>query len=316
MLDLIELLRKQWFNMILTMGLNSDFIKNENCNFVIDDFDSLFKCYNTAGFLWYLFFNEKLPIENNSEYLIKNIDLTKTNIWYFNLNTIFDSKDIYLPEHIWIMIQIKDKFYVLQSFYSAYTMNSDFGFYEIINNQEYFDMITFMYNISLIKNRDYTESEINSLKNYGNIFSKYTHIDYNRWYDRDNYSSNSKNFTVFAYNINNVEQFVLDVKNKLCLNLTKIQHQEIKNKYKLVLYTSYLDIIINKSDVENVNFLDEISELTGLKSKYFTLINMTYITPIQYEIKEEEVKYIILNFTINYNIKNIIEQDMKKSFNC
>ena len=27
MLELIEILRKQWFNMILTMGLNEDFIK-------------------------------------------------------------------------------------------------------------------------------------------------------------------------------------------------------------------------------------------------------------------------------------------------
>jgi len=74
---------------------------------------------------------------------------------------------------------IKDKFYILQSFHSAYTINSEYGFFEIYDINEYLNMIKYF-----IKVCETNVYNIDDIRYYSKIFSSYTHIDYDKWYDK------------------------------------------------------------------------------------------------------------------------------------
>jgi len=85
LLDFISVLRQQWYNLILIMGFNSDFITHEECSFTYNKFYTLFMCSNTADFLWYLFFNKKVDIDNNNAFsMLKTIlhDPSEINIFH------------------------------------------------------------------------------------------------------------------------------------------------------------------------------------------------------------------------------------------
>ncbi len=319
MLELINLLRIQWFNILLTLGFNGDF-KPIDCTFKEDDFQSIFGCSSTADILWYIFFNENVPSNINyfnNMSLLNDIDLTKTYIWYVSLDAIYDDDEYYLPEHVCLIIQIKDKFYIIQSYYCAYTITSEYGFVQILNISEYFTMLRYINYISTIKERKYLDNEKSHLIFYKNIIKKYTGIDSDRWYDKGNFSSTKKNFEIYKREINDVSLFVKNVKERLCLNMHKIlTNKTFSLQNKVLLFTSYTNVYFTENEVKDKSFLEKISKLSGLENKYFNLTNMVYTKPVEYDIVNNDVKYVILHFTLNYDIINVINKDMSLTFNC
>jgi len=319
LIDFIQLLRKQWYNLILIMGFNEDFVKEEECTFVQNDFHSLFMCSNTANFLWYLFFNKKEPHRTTSEHseeILNNIDTNEINVWHFNLGFVFDDKEEYLPEHVWLILQIRNKWYIIQSFYCAYTINSEYGFFQIENIKEYFDMLKFINKFG--RQTSFSNKEKQLLLKYGKLFDKYSCIDYARWGDKD-HSLTKNGLSINKHSIQNIDTFIKNVKNRICSNISKLSTKNITStKYNVFIYPVYHGVHLIKEDAINTEqFLNRISKLSGLESKYFNLINIHYITDPKCYIDENgDIFFIDLNFTIDVNIRNVICNDINISLDC
>lgn len=322
-LDLISKLREQWFNLILVIGLNEDFISKEQCLFVQNNFYSMFMCSNTANFLWYLFFDKKVNSDGNQQTInlnTKNIlktilETTKDiNIYYCSLEAIGDGENILFPEHVWIILQIKNKFYILQGFYCAYTINTDFGFFEIGDPESYFKMLEYI--LYMCSNNNYSPK---LAQKYKEMFNFYTNIDIDRWWGDDEYKTpGTYKFQIIKETIN-TKDFVKKVNNKICKNLDTLNKNiNITKEYDLVLFTAYNNKHLNLKDTKDEkHFLNILSELSGFESENLDLITLKHLEKIKYNTfskTNQDLTSIEMKFKISYNIKNIIENDIKKIF--
>ncbi len=325
-LDLISKLREQWFNLILIMGLNEDFISKEECLFEQNSFYSVFMCSNTASFLWYLFFNKKITINNdqkttnlNTKNILKNIlkPSKNINVYYCSLDAIGNNETILFPEHIWLILQIENRFYILQSFYCAYTINTDFGFFELEDPESYFKMLE-----DILYMCDHTDYSPKLAKKYVEMFNFYTNIDINRFWGNTDYKPPGEyKFQITKQTITNEEKFIKQVNDKICRNVNILNKDEnITKEYDLELYSAYNNKHLNLEDTKDENhFLNMLSELSGFETKNLNLITIEHLKKITYYTfskKDLDLSAINMKFKISYNTRDIIENDIEKSFNC
>lgn len=328
LLNFISQIREQWYNLILIMGFNKDFMSSQECQFILDDFYSLFTCSNTANFLWYLLFGTKVEYRKKSPEQIKltnqetkvildsiNIrDDKNINLYYCYVDSIGYEETVIFPEHIWILLQYKGNWYILQSFYCAYTINSPYGFIKISDSESYINMLKFINDLCLGK---YFEMDVKL--EYKKLFSQYTHINLDKWAGDVDYFLKDFKFEMIKMTINDEREFIQNVYNKICNNIEKLSANNIVSyEYDLVIYTAYTDIVIDKNDVHNTSELLEIlSDLTGLHSKHFRLINIQNTKNIKYvtHSDSDEVMSVEMKMSLKYSIQDVIS-DISTSFKC
>lgn len=315
LLNLIQDIRKEWFNIVLLLRFSELFETQNVCKIVKDDLDTFFKCSNTANILWYLFFQEKpnlkYDFEKNNE-ILKSFQKNDISITFVNLNSIFDDENEYFPEHVWLILQLYDKYYILQSFYSAYTINSNYGFFEIQDVNEYFQMLFFLNEISFTKKMNQKE-----LQKYQTIYEKSIHIDIEKWPNKYNYENTEKQITFSKYVIHDISSFTKNVSIQLS-NFVKNENQKILfDDYRLILFPTYLNKVFTIKDLENADeFIDNLSKITGLETKYFNLSNMSFENKnhYQYNKTKEYIEVLSIEFKIKEDVERYLRTDLNNFF--
>lgn len=329
LLHLLDTIRQQWYNLMLIMGFNQDFMSHEQCEFNYNQFYSMFMCSNTADFLWYLFFNEKVGISNLNSSInietkqiikdLKKINLNEINFYHCYLEAYGENYDIIFPQHAWIILQIGDKFYILQSYFCAYTINGSYGFIEIKNKDNYFKMLDFICNLYININSE-KEYSRDKLEFYKKKFMTYTGIDTDRWGGDSDYAPNDYKFRIIKHNVENTTNFINNVNAKICNNMAKLYvNKTITNEYDLTFYTSYINKILTVDDLENEeSFLKQLEKLTGFSNQDLKLITMKHLEKLTYitQRKSKELMSVRMKIEISYNIKKIICSDIQKAFKC
>lgn len=299
--DFINRIRSQWYNLSL-IPIFKDGFSNE-CYF------RNFRCLDTADFLWDIFVSDPKDISHEL-----NISSDKYCIWYLNISE-FSLKEYSIPGHAWLIIKNQEKYFILQSFVRAYNIASPFGFLEIKDPKGYFDMLNTLK--FLMKNNKYTDDDIKKFKEISEMYAIYTQIDIKRSLE-EMYGNHELKFIVKKYTINDITNFIKSSESKLCEKIKKVFTLEgFKDVDKEIrIYPAYHNIYLTKNDI-NDDFLNRISYLTGLKSRNYDLINVTYLDdPLCILDDKQNIIEIKLDYAINYTIKNIICQDLNKNFTC
>lgn len=158
------------------------------------------QCYITREFLMYLMLGDTMErsLQRSVEKIIIkssimqeiNYTISKMfrrehdkNVYIYQIDINGKIQDEYsytkFPDHTFILIKYKYKFYIIQSFYNAYSFNSLYGFIELEGNEvnEFFEIIQDYARI--IKN---PIADFQGLIDTNKKFSKYTGIDLDRHY--------------------------------------------------------------------------------------------------------------------------------------
>ncbi len=313
--DFIQTLRRQWYNLTL--------IENDT-NFADSDICALnekFRCQDTGDKLWSIFTKNKSSISNikNSD-LIRELNKYKNDeisITYFNVDGLSLNGFVGTPGHVWLLIQIYDKYYILQSFIRAYNITSAYGFIQVIDVEEYFDALKDVV-IALENSRTGKYNDPVKIRQLADLFIDYTSIDSLKTEEK-NHTSNSQTFTMRKMLISNEREFVNDVKNYLCNYVKNLSKNEFKVIHRqATIYPGYIDITYKEKDTRNTRkFLNSLSDHTGLESKNLNLYNVEYLDDPLCEIdKDGNVVKITLNYVVGYNIQKLICEDINTELQC
>ena len=310
MLNLIKDIRKNYNNIFTIFCIN-----NEQNNTHDNYSHKLVQCSNTVNILFDLFFKTSDPkFKNMYNDQIHNIIITN----YVIRGSIGKESDDYinLPDHEFLTLVIGNKFYILQSYYYGYTLNSINGFKEL-NLDQFLKLHNIVwefhnyYNKFSVSNAPpITESEKTKLKHLKQQFEFFTGIE-SRLHEADvdykeTFLFERKNI-IIPYKL--IECYVNEVRTNIC------------DKSKRAL-----DKIINDAGILKINFdytyYNAFKNIKNLNTRYifnkYTGLNLNedVYTLLQEKYKNDRISEYELKYNLEIDIAQNICTTIASKFDC
>lgn len=325
----VEKLRAEWFGIMLTVGFNRDFLRRDRSyQCVVTDrslFDEIFRCGNTASFLWVLF-TDGAPIPPPPSFGSTNnwpiIDSVTRASQPNSLVLYFFELGGSLPEHVFIVAEINGNYYLMQSFIGTYTFSARHAFMRIDNINFFMHMITVF---QMYCDKGFTEADMAVSEHWprvAKLFSVYTNIDLARF----NSSTEDMRIpsaparmrltrtTVPAHAVAARMEGIID---RICLGLQQTRAVPSATvNYDVFLYnlSATQDDVFTTADAKNVAlFKKKLVHSAGFNAyKYDASI-------IDFRVAELEASaygYFEFQFTIGVAQERLIRQELSNAFGC
>jgi hypothetical protein len=352
-LTTIEKLRGQWFPLMLTIGFNQDFMRRQFPQCASDFvpiatdtlFHEMFRCGNTAYFLWHLFGGRRpTPLlrgrtdthvrnENNKRLLGKLKDYVREEITLY-LITLGG----HLPEHVMVLVQINQTYYIMQSFVNTYTFSSPHGFIEVGDIDHFLWMLSVFQGLADMRYSEETmDLEGQQREEYEEAmrrFAFYTHIDVDKYMDKTEALRTETDFARMQV----MKTFVMadfvaeqmrDIIKHMCTGIEQSFSSRATTNllpdqsYNIFLRNWLLEPdlykVVDLADAKVLN--DKLIHYAGFNGHTYKLdmINLRYHDQIQMTMEPDDdtvIDVMVIKFKVSVNLSNLVWQGMAKVFGC